>query len=464
MGWVRQHEARLRAIFDAAPVGLLRLSPEGRIERANGSVARLLGRPAPELYGRALVELVVDDDRGTLTHALQRVRDGEEAQELELRFLRAPGAASVEGCVESAHLVPTTVSLARAAAASADDHPFVVASLQDETVHQRLELELRHAQKLEAVGRLAAGIAHEINTPIQFVGDNARFLELAFGKLRAVLDGVVGLAREAVSPEGSNLSPADLDARLDALFARGRLGYLDEQVPRAIAQSLDGIGRVSSIVQGLKVFARRDGEEPAAADLERALSATLEVARNELKHVAEVVTELAGLPEVWCRVGDLNQVFLNLLVNAAHAIGDVEGRQGLGRITVRTAVVDDDGGEPRVRISISDTGTGIPEAARSRLFEPFFTTKEVGRGSGQGLALAHRIVVDGHGGTLTFDTEPGVGTTFHVTLPVGAPPAARGGDEVRAQRVGQNNRPERCFERPSQGGSVSTGPGGGVSR
>jgi len=279
---------------------------------------------------------------------------------------------------------------------------------------KRLELELRGAQKLEAVGRLAAGIAHEINTPVQFITDNTRFLEGAFQGLLQVLEA----QRTALA---GHPPAGEVTTALEALAAGVDLPYLLEQLPSTFSETLEGLRRVAGIVRAMKEFAHPDQKEMVATDLNRALQATLEVARNEYKYVAEVEVDYGELPLVHCHAGDVNQIFLNVLVNAAHAIGDVmKGTQQKGLIRVQTAL---EGGA--VRISISDSGGGIPESVRDRIFEPFFTTKEVGRGTGQGLAIA-RSIVEQHQGSLRFDTEAGKGTTFHVRLPVAPPGAAKG--------------------------------------
>ena len=176
---------------------------------------------------------------------------------------------------------------------------------------------------------------------------------------------------------------------------------------------MEGVDRVATIVRAMKEFAHPESKEMASADLNKALQSTITVARNEWKYVAEVDTDFADLPLVACNVGDLNQVFLNLLVNAAHAIADVRKDGPKGRIVIRTEREQD-----RVHISIADNGSGIPESIRSRIYDPFFTTKEVGRGTGQGLAIARSVVVDRHKGSLTFDSEVGKGTTFHIRLPI----------------------------------------------
>ena len=190
--------------------------------------------------------------------------------------------------------------------------------------------------------------------------------------------------------------------------------YLREEIPKAIEQSIEGLGHVATIVRAMKDFSHVDHRGLAAADLNQAIQSTLIVARNELKYVADIECSYGKLPPVVCSLGDLNQVFLNLLINAAHAIGDVVKQTGRrGQIGVRTK---QEGSS--VEVAISDTGTGIPEEIRGKVFDPFFTTKEVGKGTGQGLAIARSIVVNKHGGTLTFETEMGRGTTFYVRLPL----------------------------------------------
>ena len=272
-------------------------------------------------------------------------------------------------------------------------------------------MELRHSQKLEAVGRLAAGVAHEINTPIQFVGDNTRFLQNSFHDELQLVHKYQELYTAATAGE----IPPGLLQELAAVREKADWDYLEQEIPRAMEQMLEGLSRVSTIVRGMKEFSHVDRtNEKTPGDLNRALESTLIVARNELKYVADVETQFSELPPVLCHLGDLNQVFLNLLVNAAHAIDDViKSTGGKGKITVRTRVDED-----CVEIAISDTGGGIPGEIQEKIFDPFFTTKGVGKGTGQGLALARAIVVEKHSGTLTFETQPGKGTTFLIRLPL----------------------------------------------
>jgi len=276
----------------------------------------------------------------------------------------------------------------------------------------QMQAELTQAQKLESVGQLAAGIAHEINTPTQYVGDNTRFLKEAFGQINSVLEEFDKLLRAA--KDGA--FDEQLVAGAEAALQQADVEYLREEIPQAIDESLDGIELVTKIVKSMKEFSHPGGEEKSLINLAEAIETTITVARNEWKYVAEIVREFdTELPPVSCLPGELNQVLLNLIVNAAHAIGDVLGDdpQEKGTITVGTRR-DGEWAE----IIVRDTGTGIPEDIRTRIFDPFFTTKEVGKGTGQGLAIARSVVVDKHGGTIHCETEPGKGTTFIVRLPI----------------------------------------------
>jgi signal transduction histidine kinase len=274
-------------------------------------------------------------------------------------------------------------------------------------------MQLLQAQKLESIGQLAAGIAHEINTPAQYVGDNLRFLEESLAELWPLLT----TSRElAAAVSAGSASASDLARGLAEGHAAADTDYLCEEIPRALEQSIDGMGRVSKIVRAMKEYSHPGVKELTNIDLASAIESTITVSANEWKYVAEIETEFdAALPTVQCHPGELNQVFLNMIVNAAHAIADVEGgkdgEKGVIRISTRR-----DGDMAEIRIA--DSGTGIPESARERIFDPFFTTKGVGKGTGQGLSIAYVVVVDNHGGTLSFETELGVGTTFIIRIPI----------------------------------------------
>ena len=267
---------------------------------------------------------------------------------------------------------------------------------------ERMEGELRLAHRLEAVGQLAAGIAHEVNTPIQYVADSIFFLKDAFHDIVPLLLELRSCADDAMVEQ------------VEDAWETADAGFIVEQVPKAFERMTDGVERVASIVRAMKAFAHPGGESPQPEDLNAALDTTLTVSRNEYKYAADVVTDYAELPMVPCRLAELNQVFLNLIVNASHAIADVtaDAEGARGTLTVKTRLEDD-----KVCVYIGDSGKGIPDAIRERVFDPFFTTKAVGKGTGQGLAIARNIVVK-HGGTLTFESEEGQGTTFAIRLPL----------------------------------------------
>ena len=274
-----------------------------------------------------------------------------------------------------------------------------------------MEIQLRQAQKLESIGQLAAGIAHEINTPTQFIGDNARFLTDAFSEISRLLTELKGVLE---SPVARDTSSAALEGARNVLD-KSDLDYLLKEIPLALSQSIDGVERVASIVGAMKDFSH-PGAEKVPIDINHAIENTLTVARNTWKYIAVVQTQFeASLPLVPCLPGEFNQVILNLVVNAAHAISEaLHGTTGrTGTITISTKLLED-----HVEIRVSDTGKGIPEAIRDRIFEPFFTTKPVGQGTGQGLAIARAVIVDKHRGDIRFESRCGEGTTFIVDLPL----------------------------------------------
>ncbi|HET6339253.1 MAG TPA: ATP-binding protein [Polyangiales bacterium] len=391
---------RTRAIFEHSVVGQALIDDAGRCIEVNAALCKLLQFESDQLIGRALVEFVTEADRERFGTVLQQLMSG-VVHDLgaEQQWQSRDGEA---------RWVNVTLSLMKP---TGSQPRFTAVFVQDVHEQKRLEIELRHAQKLESVGRLAAGIAHEINTPVQFVGDNLPFLAeatAAVTQLRIRYSELLERAITAGVVQRPEIEAAERDTDIH---------YYDEEFPRALAQTRDGVDRVRTLVRSLMEFAHPGSGEAAQADLNHALESTITVARGELKHVADVRTELGEIPKILCFIGDLNQAFLNILVNAAHAIGDVVAKTGgRGTILVRTELQGD-----FVAVSISDTGGGIPKAFRSRIFEPFFTTKGVGRGTGQGLALARLVVVDRHYGQLSFETREGEGTTFRILLPVHPP-------------------------------------------
>jgi len=288
---------------------------------------------------------------------------------------------------------------------------------------ERMAMELRLAQKLESVGRLAAGIAHEINTPIQYVGDGVAFLQSA----HADQELLIAAYRDAFFRLGSGESAVSVLESIRAAEQTADLEFLSVELPKAFERTLEGVERVASIVRAMKEFAHPDANEHSPADLNHAIETTLLVAHNEYKYSAQVETQLGAIPEIMCNVGELNQVFLNLIVNAAHAIQDSGKDSATGRITITSAA-----GRDGVVISIADNGCGIPEENLEKIFDPFFTTKPVGRGTGQGLAIARSIVAEKHGGSIDVQSTVGVGTRFIIKLPISGRASATSPQSSRA--------------------------------
>jgi len=283
---------------------------------------------------------------------------------------------------------------------------------EDVTEKIAMENDLRQAQKLEAVGQLASGIAHEINTPIQYIGDNTTFLQDSFADITNVLQTYDRLWQPLAA---NNVIPEDVNRQLRAAVEDADLEFLLEDIPKALRQSLDGVQRVGKIARAMKDFSHPGGEEMTPMDINKIIRDTITVCRNEWKYVAEMKLELSEeVRPIPCFGGDISQVVLNIIVNGAHAIAGVtdNGNTGMGQIRVESRPM-----EEGVQLRISDTGGGIPEQVRQRIFDPFFTTKEKGKGTGQGLAIAYGIVVEKHRGKLYFETESGSGTTFVVELP-----------------------------------------------
>jgi len=265
-----------------------------------------------------------------------------------------------------------------------------------ETAHNQL----LQSEKMASIGQLAAGVAHEINNPIGFVNSN-------LGSLGQYVEKLIGIM-EAYERAESGLSASPLLEEIHALKREADWGYLKQDVRDLLSESADGIARVKQIVQDLKDFSHVDQAEWQWADLHKGIDSTINIVYSEIKYNAEVVKEYGAIPPVECMASQLNQVFMNMLINASHAIG--EGNYG--KITIRTGIEND-----LVWVEFSDTGKGIAPENLKRIFDPFFTTKPVGKGTGLGLSLSFGII-EKHQGRIEVQSEVGRGTTFRVWLPV----------------------------------------------
>jgi len=424
-GFARDISARMRAEEDlrlrdaaiaASSTGVTISDLSGAITYVNAAFAQMHDREPGELVGTPLVALLrgrSDDPWGNVLRKGFWTGEG-DVQRRDGASLSAQIAINVVKDVRGEPLAVVGAFLDITERKRAEER------LRREIAdRERIEVELRHLQKLEAVGRLAAGIAHEINTPTQFVGDSLEFLKSAFDAIARLLPEY----RDALeaSSAADELGRASRREAIRALEEALDLEYMQAEIPLSLNRCLDGVSRIATIVRSMKEFARSDQRDQASAEINRAIEATMIIARNEYKYVADVETDFGELPQVVCHIGDLSQVFLNLIVNAAHAIADVvkdSGARGAIRISTRRE------GE-QVRIDVADTGAGIPPEARNHIFEPFFTTKPVGKGTGQGLAIARSIVVDRHGGSLTFESDLDKGTTFTIRLPISGKKSAR---------------------------------------
>jgi signal transduction histidine kinase len=284
----------------------------------------------------------------------------------------------------------------------------------DITDRKKMESQLQQSHKMEAIGQLAAGIAHEINTPVQFVGDNTRFFQDSFDDLIQIIKQ----QQEALAAARSNSLTDELAEKTDQLIEKNDLEYLEEEVPLALEQTLKGVERIAKIVQAMKIFAHPGMVAKEPVDINQEIEKTITITRNEWKYVADLKIDFdESLPMVPCFRAEFNQVILNMIVNAAHAIAEKnqDNQSEKGTIQVRTIHEGD-----QAKICISDTGAGIPEDIRHKIFDLFFTTKETGKGTGQGLAISHSVIVEKHNGSLTLESQEGKGTTFNITLPLAA--------------------------------------------
>jgi two-component system NtrC family sensor kinase len=399
-------------------------APEPIIVYCNKKVADEHGYRRDELIGKSVTALTqwVGHEAGYASDLNSELRAGRTFH-FESEAKRRDGSkfwlgVSIRPIFDASGRVTHSVAVGADISAKREEN-LKKQELQDKLVEEmkeraRVVIELQLAQKLEAVGRLAAGIAHEINTPIQYVGDGVYFLRSVYEDFNRLLDSW----RSAVDALPEDPAHDALRGEFAGSWMKYDVDFLRAEIPKAFERTSDGVERVTNIVKAMKEFAHPDTNEQSPADLNHAIEMTLLVASNEYKYLAKVNTEFAELPAVVCNVGELNQVFLNLIVNAAHAIHDAGRDSSTGEINIGTAVDGD-----AVVIRVRDNGCGIPAADLSKLYDPFFTTKEVGRGTGQGLAITHSIVVDKHGGQIGVSSTAGKGTEFTLQLPIAGRPA-----------------------------------------
>ena len=398
---LKESNREIECLLSSLSTIFIGLSREQHVNRWNPKAEKVLGLTAAEAMGIPLAEIDIQWDWPKIADGIAKCRNTNTAIRVsEIVFSRADDKQGYLGL---------TINPVRL---ESDELIGFIILGADITDRKAMEDMLAQTEKLKSIGQLAAGIAHEINTPTQYVGDNTRFLKDAFEDIVEILSLYAQLL-EAVK---SDTLTSELVGRLEDSIEEADVDYLLEEIPPAIEQTLEGVERIGKIVRAMKEFSHPGQEEKSAIDINKAIESTITVARNEWKYVAEIETEYdATLSAVPCLPGEFNQVILNLIINAAHAIADVIDGQssdkGVIRITTRKK-------ENFAEVIISDTGAGIPEAIRQRIFDPFFTTKKIGKGTGQGLAIAHSVIIKKHGGTLKLDSTVGEGTTFIICLPL----------------------------------------------
>lgn len=413
----RVAESRLLAAIDAMPHGVAIVEPTGETGHVNAAYRRLYDLPA----SLALAGMPFSNLMGMIVPSIRRqpfTRAGDGAIEPasetraaktmeRLRRLRDPAAfPSWEVALTDGRIVLCTQQLMADGGIVLVDTDVTDVHLSAERT-QSLERDLMRKQKLESLGTLAGGVAHEINTPAQYIGDNLHFVESAVGDILSCVAGLQSLAAEA-----------GLEARAESLTAAADLSFLRVELPDAIAQSLQGVARIRDIVAAVKVYSHPGAADFAPCDVNAAIRNAVLVTTNQWKYAADLRQDLdPALPAIRAIDGQLGQVLVNLIVNAADSITDRRARDGQaappGLIGISTRALEEGG----VEIRLSDNGTGIPDAIRERIFDPFFTTKPAGKGSGQGLAISRSIISDRHGGEIRIEPAEDGGTVFILTLP-----------------------------------------------
>jgi len=284
--------------------------------------------------------------------------------------------------------------------------------IKDEEEKDRLRQELEHSQKMQSIGTLAAGIAHEINSPLQFTNDNVDFIANSVDEIMKLVNTYNRLLMNCHTDEDKE----NARKQIAELVKQINFDFITSEMPDALSQTKNGISRIRRIVNAMKQYSHLNNEEKKPANLNETLENAEIITRNEWKYYADIENRFSDdIPFISCYEADLNQVFMNLIVNAAHAVQDAIEKEIIKRGVI--VICTRKAGE-KVLISICDNGTGIPKDVHNRIYDPFFTTKEVGKGTGQGLSIVHKTIVEKHQGKIWFETELNKGTTFFISLPV----------------------------------------------
>lgn len=383
----------LETIFNTIASAIISIDQKGLVTNFNKAAERIFGYTASEVIGKNVKILMPEKVasqhdqyiKDYLIHKQERIIG--KQREIEARH-------------KDGTLFPATLRVSKLKIKGILHFTGVIDDISET---KNIMAQLNQAQKMEAMGQLAAGVAHEINTPIQYIGDNLHALEANCTDLQALI---------LKSRQKFSEFSADLQQEWNEWEEQFDIHFILQDTPLAIQQSLDGIEKVAGIVQAMKVFSHTNNQSTSFANLNEILKNTLIISKNEYKYIADIETNFASdLPDIECYGNELNQVLLNLIINAAHAIEEKKSGRGLIKITTEKQ-------QDTLYINIQDNGTGIPKAIQDKVFNLFFTTKEVGKGSGQGLSIAHKIIVEKHQGQFYFESTEGEGTIFHIILPL----------------------------------------------
>ncbi|RLL52170.1 PAS domain S-box protein [Mariprofundus sp. EBB-1] len=397
----KEHEL-IERLLSAMPSILIAVDHNGIISLWNDVAEKVFGLSRKEVTGTAFSTLAIAWDWDEIHHALSESKASYTSSMDHVKFNRNDGTDGFLGLTINAVIE------------HGQYNGFLLVGA-DKTTRMQLENQLQMSQRMESMGELAAGIAHEINTPMQYIGDNVRFLKDGFNDILQLIS-TYQLHMTTMKQENMSTSVQQLTETLQQAEEKADLGFLREEVPLAVAQTLEGIAHVSKIVGAMKELSHPGTGDKMPIDINKMIESAVTVSRNEWKYVADLdVTFDPELPMIHA-LPEINQVFLNIIVNAAHAIADTlpENSDEKGRIHIQTCHSNE-----FVEIHINDSGSGIEKDKLDKIFNPFFTTKEPGKGTGQGLAISHQIVCNRLDGQLSVKSEPGKGAHFTIKLPIG---------------------------------------------
>jgi PAS domain S-box-containing protein len=394
---------RFELIFNTSPdAATITNMRNGLIVNVNDHFEIVTGYSKKEALGTTVIDIWKDPEKRK--EFIKMLSEGGGIENFETEFIHKSGS-TINGLISAKILklgsVPHIIAITRD----------VTKLKEDEKEKERLKIELSQSQKLQSIGTLAAGIAHEINSPLQFTNDNIDFIANSYKeiiKLVSTYKSLMMSCHTDQDKENAKNTIAGLEKKIN-------LEFLTSEMPEALDQTKDGIARIRKIVNAMKQYSNLNLEEKKAADINKTLENAQIITRNEWKYHAEIINQFdTELPFCECYEPELNQVFMNLIVNAAHATKDAVDQKLIekGIITIKTSHE-----EGIIFVAVSDNGTGIPEKIRDKVYDPFFTTKDVGKGTGQGLSIAHKAIVDRHGGKIRFETEENKGTTFYIEIP-----------------------------------------------